>query len=401
MNIVIIANFPHRMDGAREKGRFLYLGEMLCERGHIVEMIVSDFDHGLKKHRVEGSIHQNTYKTKITTIHEPGYPNNISVKRLLSHYIWGRNVDKYLRTIKAPDVIYCAVPSLTAGVRAAKYCRHNRIRFIIDVQDLWPEAFQMAVKNKILQSAFLPIKWYANRIYKAADNVVAVSDTYVRRALSVNNKDKLGLCVFLGNDGQLFDESKEAGRVITSDCLKVAYIGSLSYSYDIPCVLDAIKLYCSRPGLPRIKFVVMGDGVLRKEFEQKVIEDGIDCVFTGSLPYNEMVANLCTCDIVVNPIVASSAASIINKVGDYALSGLPVINTQENPEYRKLVEDYNCGINCRVGDSNDVAKALMVLAKDESLRKSMGANARKLGLDRFDRRVTYKRIVDIIEDHNV
>ena len=396
MNIKIIANFPSYLDGRRDKGRFLYLGEMLCERGHQVEMIVSDFEHGSKKHRVSGSIKQDAYKTKITALHEAGYPNNISFKRLWSHFVWGQNVEKYLKSIDIPDIIYCAVPSLTAGVRAARYCKKHGVRFIIDVQDLWPEAFEMTIKNKLLQLAFLPFEWYVNKIYSAADAVIAVSDTYVDRAFRVNKKTKKGLSVFLGNDGALFEDSMKGGKKVIDSVLQLAYIGSLSYSYDIPCVIEALKMYKLK-GFTAIRFVVMGEGTLRNKFETQAAEAGIDCEFTGNLPYTQMVSRLCVCDIVVNPIVKSSAASIINKVGDYALSGLPVINTQESQEYRDLVNTYKCGINCECGNPQSVANALEILAKDPALRKEMGENARKLGVERFDRRNTYKQIVQIIE----
>ena len=78
-----------------------------------------------------------------------------------------------------------------------------------------------------------------------------------------------------------------------------------------------------------------------------------------------MVGLMCSWDMVINPIMHDAAQSITNKVGDYALSGLPVINTQECPEYRELVETYQCGINCRCGDAEDVAKAVEALAEAE------------------------------------
>lgn len=110
-----------------------------------------------------------------------------------------------------------------------------------------------------------------------------------------------------------------------------------------------------------------------------------------------MAGMLCDCDIVVNPIVKGSVASIINKVGDYSLSGKPVVNTQESYEYRQLVDNYMCGINCNCGDSDDVANAIEKLALDSELRKLMGANARKLGIEKFDRRYTYPQIVSELE----
>ncbi len=399
MNIIIIANFPGHLDGRRDKDRFLYLGEMLCDRGHNVTMLVSDFDHESKCHRGNDSINQNAYKTQIVALHEIGYPNNVCVKRLWSHYIWGKNVEKYLKSHEMPDVIYSAIPSLTANMRAAKICEKNGIRLVIDVQDLWPEAFVLAVKSKILQKGLKPLGWYVNQIYKRADIVVAVSETYASRALSVNKKTKESICVYLGNDGALFEEARNNGAKIQklNSTLYLCYIGTMGYSYDIPCVLEAMRIFNNRPGLPKLKLVAMGSGPLLMKFKEEALQKGVDCDFTGSLPYSEMVAKMCSCDIVVNPIVKNGAQSITNKVGDYALSGLPVVSTQENTEYRNLVEDYRCGINCRVGDAQDLANALEALAKDSALRKKMGENAHKLGVERFDRRVTYNRLVEAVE----
>jgi len=399
MNIVFIANFPANLDGGKAKGRFLYLGEMLCERGHHVEMIVSDFDHGPKQHRAEGSVKQEAYKTKITTLHEPGYPNNISLKRLWSHYVWGRNVEKYLKSILKPDVIYSAIPSLTANVRAAQFCKKNGIKYIIDVQDLWPEAFVLAIKNKLLQQAFKPIAWYINRAYRAADVVVAVSETYMNRALEVNRKNAKGVSVFLGNDGALFDEARDSMKVEKTDgILQLCYIGTLGYSYDLKCAVDAVAIYNQQKDLPPMQFLVMGGGPLKEEFENYAKEKKIDTIFTGSLPYPEMVARMCSSDILINPIVKGAAQSITNKVGDYALAGLPVVSTQENKEYRQLVDSYMCGINCRVGNAQDVADALVKLARDPELRKQMGVSARRFGKEKFDRRETYQEIVKVVED---
>ena len=399
MKIVIIANFPADISGGKRKGRFVYLSEMLADRGHQVELICSDFDHGKKQHREKGSVKQEAYKTQITTIHEPGYPNNVSPQRLWSHFVWGRNVEKYLKSIEKPDVIYSAIPSLTANVRAAKYCMKHGARFIIDVQDLWPEAFVLAVRNKVLQLGFKPLEWYVNQIYSAADTVIAVSDTYAKRALRVNKKTNKGQTVYLGNDGALFNESRDNGTKVEriGEELLLCYIGTMGYSYDIPCVLEALKIYGQKDVLPKMRFIAIGRGPLLEQFRKQASELGVDSVFTGALPYDEMVAKMCSCDIVVNPIVKNAAQSITNKVGDYALSGLPVVSTQENPEYRALIEEYECGINCKVGDADEVANALEKLAINPNLRKKMGENARRLGVERFDRRKTYIKIIEVVE----
>jgi len=273
------------------------------------------------------------------------------------------------------------------------------MKYIIDVQDLWPEAFCMAIRNKWLQKLFYPMKLYIDTAYSKADAIVAVSETYVNRVLSVNKKVREGLCVYLGNNGELFDEGRDKYKIQRNDNeLWIGYVGSMGDSYDIGCIIDAIALLQEeRRCKQKIRFVLCGDGEKRCLFEEQAKEKNVNADFLGYKRYTEMAGILSSCDIVVNPIVKGSAASIINKVGDYALSGLPVINTQECREYRDLVEKYNCGINCRCGDSVDVAKAIERLSLNNDLRLEMGVNARRLGLERFNRQITYNQLADAVE----
>ncbi len=395
MNIIIVSNFPADLDG-KSYGRFTYLAEMLSEQGHNVELITSTFMHSLKKQR---EIVSGIFKSKITLIYEPGYKKNVCLERFKSHYIWGNNVYKYLKSLNIkPDIIYCAIPSMTVSVKCAKYCKKNNIKYVIDIQDLWPEAFSMIIRNKILQPLFKPFEWYVNKAYKAANIIIAVSQTYVDRAIKVNKKFNKSLYVFLGNDGQLFDIGKAEYKILKNDReIQIGYVGSMGDSYDIKCIISAISIVQESGFVNKdIRFVLCGTGEKHKEFEDYANEKNINANFLGYKPYKEMVGILCSCDIVVNPIVKGSAASIINKVGDYALSGRPVINTQECQEYRNLIDEYQCGINCECENAEDVANAIIKLCLDENLREKMGKNHRKLGNERFDRRKTYQKIIDSI-----
>ena len=130
----------------------------------------------------------NKYPFKLTYLHEPGSPGNVSPQRLWSHYVWGINVEKYIKKLeKKPDVIYSSLPTFSAARLVGKWCNKNGVKFVVDVQDLWPEAFKVAIKNPVLQLAFLPMEWVANAAYKAADYIIGCSDTYRDRGLSVNN----------------------------------------------------------------------------------------------------------------------------------------------------------------------------------------------------------------------
>ncbi len=392
MDILILADFSGSFDG-KTNNRFAYLADMLAQE-HDVEIVTSDFYHGTKSHFEK---HPEGFAYKVTMLHEKKYAKNVSIKRFYSHYVWGKEVKKYLKNRKTPDVVYCAVPTLSASYKAAKYCKKHNIKFIIDIQDLWPEAFKMVLHLPVVSDIiFAPFTFLANGIYKRADEVVAVSDTYVARALKVNKNCKSGHTVYLGTRLETFDSNAKQNPVEKPEGeLWLGYCGTLGASYDITCALDALVILKEK-GITPPKFMVMGDGPRKEAFENYAKSKNIDAIFTGRLPYGEMCGRLCACDITVNPITRGAAQSIINKHADYASSGVPVLNTQECVEYRQLVEGYNMGYNCKNNDAEDLAEKLILLMQNEEQRIEMGKNARRCAEERFDRANSYKEIIDLI-----
>ncbi len=397
MDIVIVSQYIRDIECFESNNsRFVYIAKLFAKSDeNNVEIITSDFNH-IKKEKFNkvGEL----AGVKITTCHEPGYPKNVCLKRFNSHKKLSKNIKEYLEKRRKPDIIYCAIPSLAVGKIVAQYAEKNGVRFVIDIQDLWPEAFKMVFKIPLLSNAiFYPMKRQANYIYKCADNIIAVSETYCNRALKVNKKVKKGLSVFLGTDLNYFDECAKKNKVeFDDDLVRIAYIGTLGHSYNIPIVIDAIR-YLNDKGINNIRLIVMGDGPLKEKFESYARKKQIDAEFLGRLEYAKMVGTLCSCDIAVNPISRGAAQSIINKVGDYAAAGIPVVNTQENNEYRNLVEEYKIGFNCENNNSNDLAEKINILWNDEKSRKEFGNNNRKLAEKKFNRNRTYNEIVKLME----
>ena len=395
-DIIIIAQFVEE-NFEKSNSRFKDIINMLIKERANVELITSNFSHenkGYKNLKLYGK--NNNFK--MTFLKEPAYKKNVCVKRLYSHIMLGNELEKYLRRRKLPDVVYCAVPSLSLAKSAAKYCKKNNVKFIIDVQDLWPEAFKLVFNVPIISNLmYYPMIKKADYIYSNADEIIAVSETYKNRALEVNKKCKEGLSVYLGTDLGYFDSliNKNKNNSINNANIKVVYIGTLGHSYNIKIIIDAIAILYKR-GIKDIEFLIIGDGPLKSEFEMYSKKKKVKCIFTGRLEYSRMVKKLVECDIAVNPITSGAAQSIINKVGDYAAAGLPVINTQECKEYRNLVEKYDVGINCNEDNIESIVDAIYTMYNDKKLRILQGKNNRYLAEILFDRKKTYYNIVKSI-----
>ena len=396
MDVVLVCNFWH-FEFEKESSRYRSLAEVISKNDkYNLEVVTSSFRHQTKKQRNSDEINKIKTDYKVTLLTEPSYEKNISVKRFLSHRKLAKNILKYLKQRKRPDLIILSVPSLSVGSAVSKFAKRNNIKLIVDIQDLWPEAFKMAFNVPVISDlAFYPMKLQANRIYSRADEIMAVSNTYVNRGKENNSCE--GFPLFIGTDSRIVEKSINGKEINKPENeFWVGYVGALGHSYDITAVIKAIDIL-NKQGIDNIVFKIMGEGVLADKFKEVAKEYRVNCDFMGFLEYGEMMATLMKCDVAVNPIVGKSVSSIINKVSDYAMAGVPVVNTQNSEEYRNLIDEYKCGVNCRNDDVNDIANAIRRLYDDEELRKDMGKNSQKLGIERFDRSKTYPKIFEIIE----
>lgn len=393
-DIVLITHYYHFAE-EKASSRYRTLAEMIDgDDRFCLELITSSFYHRTKQQReLQKCIQQEAFK--VTLIHEPGYEKNISIGRLISAKRFAKNVLAYLKTRNKPDLIYQVVPSLDVADAVSRYAKANGIPLMIDIQDLWPEAFRMAVDIPVLSDiGFYPMKRQANRIYARADQVIAVSDTYAARGASVNSDGQAGLSVYIGTDLDYVRQEMARHHIEKpKNEFWVTYIGALGHSYDISLIIKALTMLRTK-GMGNIVFQVMGDGVLMDQFKQEALNAGIRAVFYGQVEYGRMMAILMKSDVAVNPIVGKSAASIINKVADYAAAGIPVVNTQSCTEYRHLLENYNAGINCSPGNADEVAGAIERLYFNKDLRQKMHLGEHRLAKAKFSRKDTYPEILE-------
>lgn len=395
-SIKIISHFCGELDG-RLSNRFVYISNYLSQY-YDVELITSDFYHTLKKKKLV----TGDYSFKITLIKEPGYRTNKSLKRLFSHYIFGRNLGKYLKRINRSevDLVYVSIPSISIASTARNYAIKIRKPCVIDIQDLWPESFTLLFKYSIISK--LIIKLFSpkvNWLYRSADGIIGVSEQFVSRALSVRPTTPPNAFVYIGTDRHFFynQSVSDEHHSHKNNCVRLVYLGSLAESYDLITAMQALRILLSNNIGKQITLEIIGDGPSRNIFESFAKEFNLPVTFHGLINYEEVQSSLMNYDIALNPIRKESVSSIINKHGEYAMSGLPVINTQPTNEYRTLLNRYKCGINCEPENAHDVASAIIKLSNDESLRKEMSQNARKMGEELFDRQKTYAAIHNLVD----
>lgn len=395
MDAVIISNYWH-FPIEKSSSRYHTIATLAAEQGISVEVITSRFYHTKKKQRNESEV-LSGIAYKATLLEEGSYSRNVSPARLSAHSRFAKNVINYLSNREKPDVIYLFVPPAGLAKKVVKYANQNNIRVVIDVLDLWPEAFAMLMPAPIAKLLLNPMKKSVEFAYDNADEVVAVSSTYVQRAIRNNPRKNIGHSVFIGTDIDYFDRAAEQAPMLEGKMrpITMAYIGMLGHSYDLCGVMDAMKLLIEQ-GYDMVELLIMGDGPMKEKFEAYAKQNNLPVRFTGRLAYTDMVKMLVKCDIGLNVLVGKAAQSIINKQADYVSAAIPVINVQQNQEFGELLVAYDAGMMCSPGDTQALATAIRFLAEDEEARKRMGRNSRRLAEDKFDRNKTYQEIIDVI-----
>ena len=379
--------------------RYVYLATLLHEHGYDVDFITSGFQHWEKRQRDVEHFDAGTDAYTIRFIEEPFYPKNMCPQRIWAHHVVAKRVSEYFDEHHDYDLIYCQIPPNDVAREIGKAAQKFNIPFVVDVNDLWPEAFRVALDVPVLSDIlFSPFYRQAKAVYQMADAVVGTSDEYRERGLRDARSGIPSETVYVGNQLCEFDAGVAANASQidkpTGD-IWVSYAGTLSACYDLETLVNAMALV--QKSHPEAKLQILGDGSERENLKAAAQSCGAFVTFHGYLPYDQMAAWLSKSDITINSLVEKAAQSIVTKIGDYLAAGKPMVNTSCSKEFRAKVEADGFGVNVKPGDVEGMARVLVDLIEDSSRRAQMGEKARAIAEEQFDRPHSYLKTVRLIE----
>lgn len=398
---VAIITMGVSLDGEKGYTRFRSLADLLVDAGYGVDLITTTFQHWEKTQRDIPSIDRSRYRFGLRFIFEPGYRRNIDLQRVHSHRIAARNLTDLLEHDGTYDLIYCEIPPNNVARSAAEFAHGHRIPFVVDVNDLWPEAMRMVADIPVIcDIAFHPLMRDAERTYALASGIVGTSDEYRDRPGAHRPRDIPAITVYVGNELSTFDEGV---RRYASEFEKpesefwVTYAGTIGTSYDIR-TLVAAGAELLRRGHEGIVIKILGDGPLAVDMHALARDYGASNVeFPGYTSYPKMAACLANSDVLVNSFVRKAPQSVATKVGDYLAAGKPMINTCMSPELRAKVVADGFGINIEPENVHVLADAIESLVQNPGRCEEMGHKARAIAEKQFDRPRSYQRIVTMID----
>lgn len=403
--VVNAVKLAHEVEGL---DRAAYIAGMLARSGYDVDLITSRFQHWQKSFRNVSDERYHSLPYRVVFLDEPGYRRNIDLARIRSHRRFAENLNHYLAQNKGVyDLFWAQIPPNNISAAVARFAREEGRPFVVDVNDLWPEAMRMVLDVPVVSKLlFRGFESDARTTYRLATACVATSAEYAARPDADRDPgdpiDKT--VVYVGGDMDRFDAGiaeHAAGIEKGQDEFWVTYAGTLGKSYDLATLIDAVELAAPRIESAcgrRARLMLLGDGPTRPALEERAAaHPGARARFFGYVSYDEMAAWLSKSDVLVNSLIHGAPQSIVSKIGDYLAAGKPMVNTGESPEFMEKVERDGFGVNVAPGDAGALADALVKLACDPEDWRCMAERARQIAARDFDRKTSYVKIVRLVD----
>lgn len=233
---------------------------------------------------------------------------------------------------------------------------------------------------------------YSDRIYAVAQ---AMIDQCVNAKVAPRDKYKV---VYSGMDLDAFFNAKPETALMAKLGIdgSTPVVGTVARLFELKghdMILKAAPKIIK--AIPNVKFMFVGDGILRQSLEEQIKDAGItdNFIFVGLVPPTEV----CRYTALMNVMAHLSLREGLPRACVQALaSRVPVVAypLDGTPE---VVLDGKTGILCPPKDADAVADAIIKLLKSPELCKKMG----QLGQDNVRKLFDWHKMVDILEEEYI
>jgi glycosyltransferase involved in cell wall biosynthesis len=386
------------------------LSKRFAEKGYNVIWWHSTINHQNKTQRfTKHSLVKASPNLHIFFLHSILYKKSAGIMRVVSQYGMARAFKKLSALHLQPDIILCCLPPLELCWQAVKYGLRHKVPVIIDVQDLWPDAFMKFAPDALKPVWRLLLKPWYTMVRKACANataITAITDEFLDWALGYANRDKtlldksfpFGYSDSMPDGGAVSAAEKRwetLGIDKNTHDFIACFIGFMGRHYELEIVIEAArKLQHVNTGF---KFVLCGTGDNLEKYKQ-LAAGCSNVIFPGWINEAEIWTLMRRSAVGLAPYkkTATLIKNLTNKPIEYMSAGLPVISSLGGV-LETVLSTYECGVTYLPGDSDRLANILIDLHNSPERRSAMSINARKLFQDKFSADKVYGEMVDHIE----
>jgi colanic acid biosynthesis glycosyl transferase WcaI len=303
------------------------------------------------------------------------------------------------------DIVIATSPQLLVGLSGWWISRWQRVPFIFEVRDLWPEslvAVGAGSENSFLHKLMAKI---AGFLYKRSDRIVVVTSAFKTHLI-----ERWGIAaekivvVENGVETEIFQAN--AGDDTPGDLQKawhsenkfvVSYIGTMGMAHGLETLLDAAAaLQASHPD---VLFVLIGEGAEKEHVMAVARERRLSNLrFLDEQPRATIPAFIAASDACLVLLKKTDVFKTVipTKMLEFMACARPVILGVDG-QARELLECAQAGLFIEPENSHALRDAILRLAGDATLRKRLGNNGRNYVVQNASRASTAKKYLAVLQ----
>ncbi|MCX7943290.1 MAG: glycosyltransferase family 4 protein [Deltaproteobacteria bacterium] len=205
------------------------------------------------------------------------------------------------------------------------------------------------------------------------DGLIAVSETAITTIKNYLNPTKEFRIIPNGVDTEMFSPFVPKIQSLNDNKINLLFVGRMEPRNGLDRLLKAF-FYVREKGYENVRVIAIGDGPLRKIYEEMVpARLKTDVIFTGALNGGRPEYYSSSHILCFPATIASFGITLL----EGCASGLPFVSTK-GAGFPSIFKDGENGFMIDTSDERVFGETLIKLIKDENLRRRLGENGRRL-----------------------
>ncbi len=392
MNIMIICQwFPPEYAPI---GVMLHeLAEDLSSKGHALTVITGfpNYPSGVLFDRFKKSLftEETVNGVRIIRCYLYTSPKKTVTRRILNYLTFAVTSFIAAMRLKDHDLLFMVSPPLSNGAIAILLKKWKGLRYVFNVQDLYPDA---AISSRIIRNRLLIriLRKTEARIYRSADRITVISEGFKENLIGkgippskisvLNNWLDTGEIAPLPRNNDFSRQQGLTGKFV------VLYSGTIGLISGAELLLTCAERLAVRED---ILLLFVGDGIAKKGIADEARKRGLRNVKFLPLQPREVLSQVqSSSDVsVVTLRRGTGRTSVPSKVLGYMAAARPIVaSVDPDSDTKKLVEQADCGICVEPEDADAVTMAILELYRDRHRAVLLGRNGRDFIVRNCDRK---------------
>ena len=385
--------------------RLLDFGRVWRELGHEVTIVT-----GMPNHPT--GIVPSSYRRKLLAREEKdglrvlrswvyASPNQAGAKKLFGHVSFALTSLIGGLRLGPTDVVIASSPTFFAAYSAWITARTRRAAFVLEVRDLWPEAF---VGLGVLRRGRITrvLEELARFLYRRSDHIVVVTESFAGRIAAQGIPASKITTITNGADIEWFaaDVSDTATKLRHQLGLDqkfvVAYIGAHGVSHGLRSVMEA----AARCSDERVAFLFVGDGGEKAALERYRTEHHLaNVVMLPSQPAESIREFYALADVCLVPLrdIPLFEAFIPSKMFEIMAVGRPIIGSLRG-EAKRILERSGAALVVAPESPDALLGAIAALERTPERRADMAAAGRPFAAAHYSRQAIGERYASLLAE---